>query len=244
MMMQPGHRCVTFRRRLRCWGGALAGLLLYVGLAGVIQAEPLRLDTYGKTLAPLELPERWQSRKIDPIFGSGDIYFFQFVNDGPDKQYIHLRSGRNNSFTLGHEQRFRVQQYPELSWEWRITQLPRGGDVRIEDRDDQAGSMCLIVNPGLIGFKSLCYLWENDGPLDLPLTSQKREDSKYIILRTGKAPPFGEWVAERRNMLQDYQRAFGEAPKEEAIIGMQIDSNSTKSVSEAFYRRIVLHGAR
>jgi hypothetical protein len=228
----------------RRWSGALAGLLLGMGLAGATWAEPVRLDTHTKTLPPLALPEQWQARKIDPIFGSGEIYFFQFVNNGPDEQYIHLRSGRNNSFSVGHELRFRLQQYPELSWEWRITQLPKDGDVRILEQDDQAGSMCVIVDPGLIGFKSLCYIWENDGPIDLPLTSRKRDDSKYIILRTGKAPPFGDWVAERRNMLQDYQLAFGEAPKEEAIIGMQIDSNSTRSVSEAFYRRIVLYRAK
>ncbi len=227
-------------QRLR-WASALGGMLLCLSLAGAAWAEPLRLDTYPKTLPPLDLPNEWQSRKIDPIFGSGDVYFFQFVNDGVDKQYIHLRSGRNNSFTVGHEKRFRVEEFPELSWEWRVTQLPKDGDVRNADRDDQAGSLCLIVNPGLIGFKSLCYIWENDGPLDLPLTSQKRDDSKYIILHTGKAPPFGEWVAERRNILQDYRLAFSEAPKEDAIIGMQIDSNSTKSISEAYYRRIVLY---
>lgn len=240
-MRRSARSHTTIRCRLPGWRGALGGLLLCLCLGGTGWAEPLRLDTYGKTLPPLELPPSWQARKIDPIFGSGHMYFFQFVNDGPDKQYIHLRSGRNNSFSLGHERRFRLQEYPELSWKWRITQLPKDGDVRIADRDDQAGSMCVIVNPGLIGFKSLCYIWENDGPLDLPLTSQKRDDSKYIILHTGTARPFGEWVAERRNILQDYQLAFGESPKEEAIIGMQIDSNSTQSIAEAFYQQITLH---
>ncbi len=101
--------------------------------------------------------------------------------------------------------------------------------------------MCLIVNPGLFGFKTLCYLWENEGPKDKPLTSTKRDDSRYLILRTKAEDGMGEWKKEQRNLLTDYKRVFGKAPDDKAIVGMQIDSDSTESAAEAFYRNIVLH---
>ena len=94
------------------------------------------------------------------------------------------------------------------------------------------------LSDGLVGFDSLCYIWENGGPKDTPITSTKRDASRYLILRTAKEDGTGKWYLERRNILEDYTRVFGEAPREKAIIGIQIDSDSTESSAEAYYRNI------
>ena len=214
------------------WSGPGGGGLQAAG-------DSVRLDNFDRTYPPGTTYGTWDLQKISPFFGSGQDTFFQFVNDpGPDGHYIHLRSGKDNSFSLGTKERFRVQDWPILEWEWKVTKTPKNGDVRVKERDDQAGSMCVIVNPGLTGFYSLCYLWENDGPKDTPLISTKRDDSRYLILRTAKADGVGKWYAERRDMLADYTRVFGKPPSDEAVIGMQIDSDSTESSGEVFYRNI------
>jgi hypothetical protein len=199
-----------------------------------------RLDDFTRTYAPNQLYGKWKTRKFKPVFGDGNLTFFQFVH-GPSGHYIVLKSGSDNSFSLGVEVPFRLQDWPVLEWEWRMMKLPKGGDVRVRERDDQAGSVCIIVNPGLVGFKSLCYLFENDGPKDTPLTSPQRGDSKYLILRTAAAgDPVGSWLKEQRNALQDYRRVFGEEPDREAVFGFQIDSNDTRSSAEAHYRNVYL----
>ncbi len=200
----------------------------------------LRLDVFHKTYEPNEPIPSWTSRKIAPFFGDGDKFFFQFVYIGPEERYLHLASGRNNSFTVGARRGFLLPDLPVLEWEWKVTRLPKGGDVRVTARDDQAAAMCVVVDPGLTGFDSLCYLLENDGPKDTPITSTKREASKYIILRTATADRPGRWYKERRNIYEDYKRLFGKEPEHNAVIGVQIDSNDTGSSAEAFYRRIVL----
>ncbi len=233
---------MDFARPLRtlAWAAALcaaAALVLHVGARAAEDA--VRLDNFDRTYPPGEAYGSWDLQKISPLFGSGADTFFQFVNGpGPDGHYIHLRSGRNNSFSLGAKDKFRLQDWPILEWEWKVTRTPKGGDVRVKERDDQAGSMCVIVNPGLTGFDSLCYLWENDGPKEQLIVSTKRDASRYLILRTAKADGTGSWYKERRNMLEDYTKVFGKPPSEEAVIGMQIDSDSTESTGEAFYRNI------
>lgn len=199
-----------------------------------------RLDDFKKTLPPGDAYGKWGMKKISPLFGSGDSTFFQFVHNSPEEHYIHLKSGDDNSFSLGLQEEFQLADWPVLEWEWKVTRLPKGGDVRVEARDDQAGSICVIVNPGLFGFKSLCYIWENEGPKDKKLTSTKREDSQYLILRTGAEDGTGKWYKERRDILKDFIRVFGKPPEKKAIIGMQIDSDSTESAAEVFYRNIVL----
>ena len=216
-----------------------AALVLPLG-GGIRAAEDaVRLDAFDRTYPPGEVYGSWDLQKISPLFGSGADTFFQFVDGpGPDGHTIHLRSGRNNSFSLGAKEKFKLQAWPILEWEWKVTRTPKNGDVRVKERDDQAGSMCVIVNPGLTGFDSLCYLWENDGPKGQTLVSAKRDASRYLILRTARVDGTGSWHKERRNMLEDYTQVFGKPPSEEAVIGMQIDSDSTESSGEVFYRNI------
>lgn len=213
----------------------------FTARAPALQAagEAVRLDDFTRTYAPGELYDSWELQKIAPLFGSGEDTFFQFVHgSGPDGHVIHLRSGRNNSFSLGRKDDFQLSEWPMLEWEWKVLQTPKDGDVRVKALDDQAGSMCVIVNPGLIGFDSMCYLWENDGPKDTPITSTKRDGSRYLILRTAKADGVGNWYQERRNMLEDYVRVFGRQPQHEAVLGMQIDSDSTSSSGEVHFRNL------
>ncbi|MBI4081806.1 MAG: DUF3047 domain-containing protein [Candidatus Lambdaproteobacteria bacterium] len=234
-------RC-TVRRPIRRGVPWLALLPVWAALAAPAPAqEALRLDRYEKTYPANEVIPDWDARKFSPVFGSGDTYFYQFVWNGAQDHHLHVKSGADNSFSVGSTREFLLSEYPILSWEWKVTRLPTGGDVRVRERDDQAGSVCVIVNPGLRGFESLCYLWENDGPKDTPLTSTQREDSRYLILRTAKGDGAGVWLTERRNILADYRRVFGKAPTRKAVVGIQIDSNDTKSAAEAFYRNLVLH---
>jgi len=247
--MQKGISITTHTRRV---GWLASAAVMLVALVAVLAwqtwhlpgthaqgaANEIRLDDFNKTLKPGKTYGKWDSRKISPLLGSGDEMFFQFVHKSDEEHYIHIKSGDNNSFSLGVEVEFEVADTPMLHWDWKVTQTPKGGDVRNEDKDDQAGSICLIVDPGLTGFKSLCYIWENDGPKDTPITSKKRSDSRYLILRTVKEDGKGAWFSESRNMLEDYTRVFGKAPAEKAVIGIQIDSDSTESSAEVFYRNI------
>jgi len=228
---------------------ALLRLLLVLavglGLAQAAAAQPAtgtewRLDDFDKTLPPNEVYGKWEGRKFSPTFGSGDRYFFQFSHTAQEHALV-LKSGSNNSFSVGLQAAFKVQNWPVLEWEWNIVQLPTGGDVRVKEKDDQAGSVCIVVNPGLTGWFSLCYLFENDGPKDTPITSAKNENARYLILRTAKAgDKTGQWMKEKRNVLEDYKRVFGKAPEHDAIFAVMIDSDNTKSTAEARYRNIIL----
>ncbi|MDH4247244.1 MAG: DUF3047 domain-containing protein [Deltaproteobacteria bacterium] len=228
--MQKGKRC------------GIWVLWVLVGALGMLAhpvwgQESVRVDDFQKTYKPNQTFGHWNARKFAPVFGNGDVYFFQFVHEG-ETHHLHLKSGKDNSFSVGVEEDFEVKDWPVLEWEWRVTQLPAGGDVRIKEKDDQAGAMCVIVNPGLTGFSSLCYLWENDGPKDKPLVSTKKDNARYLILRTGAADGTGKWYSERRNILEDFTRVFGRAPDKKAVLGIQIDSDSVAGQAEAFYRNI------
>jgi Protein of unknown function (DUF3047) len=55
----------------------------------------------------------------------------------------------------------------------------------------------------------------------------------FIVLRSGRAE-LGQWLTERRNVAEDYERGFGEAPANPAAIAISIDSDDTHPMAESF----------
>lgn len=237
---------LSLRGRVAQWV-ALAGLMSVAGGwaalgADAPAADETRLDTWDKTYDANDEAPGWGARKYAPLIGSGDRYFFQFVHKNSGEHYLHVASGRNNGFAVGIEQSFPLADWPVLEWDWKMVTLPKGGDIRVKERDDQAGSMCVVLEPGLNFDSSLCYLFENDAPKDTPFTGTRRSNAKYLVIRTkATGDPLGEWLHERRNVYEDYKRVFGKEPAKPGNFGVQIDSNDTESSAEAFYRNIVLH---
>lgn len=232
-------------RRAALTLAAALGLAALLGVGAIVWAQAgdvLRLDTWEKTSRPNDEAPGWAARKFAPWVGSGDRFFFEFVHKSAEEHYLHAASGKNNSFTIGTEAAYPLKDWPMLEWDWKMGVLPKGGDIRVEAKDDQAGSMCVVLDPGLNFDSSLCYIFENDGPKDTVFTGNRKSNAKYIIIRTAKAgDPIGQWLHERRPIYEDYKRAFGREPRRPGNFGIQIDSDDTQSSAEAFYRNIVLH---
>jgi hypothetical protein len=244
-MRACGRTGRTAARRGALGLAAALGLAL-LGMGAIVWAQAgdvLRLDTWDKTYSSNDEAPGWSAHKFSPVMGSGNRYFYEFVHKSAEEHYLHLASGRNNSFSVGVDKAYALKEWPILEWDWKMGVLPKGGDVRVKEKDDQAGSMCVVIDPGLNFDSSLCYLFENDGPKDdKPITSTRKSQAKYLIIRTAKAgDKVGEWLHEKRNVYEDYKRVFGHEPGKPGNFGIQIDSNDTESSAEAFYRNIVLH---
>ena len=206
--------------------------LLFCPAQGAMAEESKRLDDFSKTYAANENPEGWDDRL--------DLTRFQFVHEG-DQHHIHIMTDSDGSGLLGNDYTFRLDRWPILEWEWRVTKLPAGGDVRDEDANDQAGNMCVAYDPGLIAFdKYVCYLFENKGPIGAEGTASTSDDTKYVILRSGETDQVGEWYSEKRNILEDFTRLWEEEPDEDVAIGMFVDSDDTETSAEVYYRTIIL----
>jgi hypothetical protein len=53
----------------------------------------------------------------------------------------------------------------------------------------------------------------------------------------------GQWVTVRRDLLEDYRRAFGEDPWDVVAIGVMTDSDNTRGSARAYYGDIILYEA-
>lgn len=64
--------------------------------------------------------------------------------------------------------------------------------------------------------------------------SKYTDRAKMVIRRTGNEHA-GGWVAEKINILEDYQKAFGEDPPAKATIAVMNDSDNTGASSMSWF---------
>jgi outer membrane protein OmpA-like peptidoglycan-associated protein len=154
--------------------------------------------------------------------------------------YLHLISRGDSSFGLRKEARVDVKKIPMLCWRWRVTKLPKGGDVRKSATDDQAVQVYVAFKEsGFMGLNTpiIGYVWDNNAPKGWSGRSPQIGGGKlrYIVLRN-KTDNVGQWYTERRNVYQDYKRLFADingGEPQSATTGLQIYINSQRTKSPA-----------
>ena len=97
-----------------------------------------------------------------------------------------------------------------------MEQLQSAADIRTKDSDDVAASLYLLFgDPGFLSnpnpVPTLRYVWttdrvERNAVIDNPyMTGIVRN----VVVRTG-SEQLGKWMTESRNIVEDFELAFGE----------------------------------
>jgi hypothetical protein len=145
----------------------------------------------------------------------------------------------NDGFGLRKEISFDIRQYPYLSWWWKAGQLPKGGDIRKRETDDQAGQIFVIFPrfPSLVNFRSMGYVWDTQAPKGLTGTSPAYSKAKYVVLQSG-TEKLNQWVFDSRNVYEDYKKYLQEDPPPVGAVLIYINSQHTQTSAEICYAEI------
>ncbi|MBI3042941.1 MAG: DUF3047 domain-containing protein [Betaproteobacteria bacterium] len=148
--------------------------------------------------------------------------------------------GRNSASGLYRDFRYRIAEHPWIEWTWRVDRLQRTADIRVKAREDYAAVLFLIFGrPSLLNrdVPTLAYVWTSaripEGSiLDSPYHPGT---TRNIVVRSGEAR-LGEWLTERRNVIDDFRRAFGrESPETVEVIALFTDNDQTREPVETYY---------
>jgi len=144
---------------------------------------------------------------------------------------------------------------PMLSWRWKIADVVTAGDPRRKDGDDYAARVYVTFryDPSRVSaverakyalakqldgeyppHAGLTYVWDARLPPGTVLPNAYTDRVRMIVVRSGGAEA-GRWVAETRNVLEDYRRAFGEEPPPVSGIAVMTDTDQTGGRATAWY---------
>jgi hypothetical protein len=206
--------------------GALPWLVA-AGATPVVVIEDWRSQAVGTP----GIPSGWTGES----FGRRAAYDFAIEDEG-DRRVLHLTSrDEHSTITKDISGTVVLRDTPILEWTWKATVLPVGGDLRRAETTDFAAQLYVVWRrfPALLRSRIIGYVWDSTAPVRTIAKSQKTGQVTFIVLRSGRAE-LGQWLTERRNVAEDYERVFGEAPENPAVIAISIDSNDTHSVAESF----------
>jgi hypothetical protein len=173
------------------------------------------------------LPSDWQ---IKVMHGKPEITTCGNVGDS----CLHMKSDKA-SFGLEHSVDVNPQETRFLTWRWRVTQLPSGGDFRKASADDQAAQLLVAFADRRI----LTYIWDTSAPKG---TAQSASSIPLIhvfavVCESGTAD-LNKWVSEARDVAADYEQAYGKPAPQVRGLRIQINSQHTGTTAESFFGEV------
>ena len=216
-------------------GFSLLGLALILVATVVWGADRVVVEDWSAVpMGHKGIPEGWKGQS----WGSPTYDFTVVEEDG--RRALHLKS-RGDSSTISKELKGRVslKDTPVLEWTWKVVTLPEGGDARHKERDDEAGQVYVVWPrfPEAVRSQIIGYIWDSTAPVGTVIPSQKNRTVTYIVVRSGKEG-LGQWLTERRNVLDDFRRVY-DGDADPGALSLSIDSDDTRSTAEAYVGPIV-----
>ena len=147
------------------------------------------------------------------------------------------------------------KSHPIVQWRWNVLQPVAGADARIPAREDSPARLVISFHgdinrldfqeritlrlyKGLTGqtlpYAMLMYVWADGLPAETTIPSEHTAKIQMIVL-PGDKGRIGQWTQFRRNVFEDYQRVFGEAPSDIVAVGVMTDSDDTGQQARALF---------
>jgi Protein of unknown function (DUF3047) len=163
--------------------------------------------------------------------------FIVAAEDG--RRALRLKSHDDHS-TIAKKVRVDLRATPILEWTWKIVSIPAGADIRKKEASDLTGHIFVAWPrvPALLRTRLIGYVWDTIAPAQTVETSRKTGAVTFFVVRSGPRD-LNRWLTERRNVYEDYRKAFGEDPENPQAVIVSIDTNDTHSAAEAFIGRII-----
>lgn len=203
------------------------GVSLLAGSAAGQSPDVITLEDFSQFQVGA-FPDTWQCLWTQKG-AAKKIYAVQADEKG---KYLRARAV-NCSVPIAKKVQCDLKVYPFLSWQWRVNELPTGGDERYKKTGDSAAAIYVIF-PGWIRPANIKYVWSASLPVGTVTDSPYSSKTKVVVLRN-QSTPLGTWVREKVNVYQDFQRLFGQEPEPVKAFGIMTDSDNTKSTAEGDY---------
>ena len=166
--------------------------------------------------------------------------------------FAHARAAAS---AIGCPVNFDIRSAPVIEWRWKVAGLIEGADNAIASREDSpvriilefAGdrsklplreqaifALAKAASGREVPYATLMYVWANRAPVGSVITNPHTGRVRMVVATSGPAG-VGAWQNMRRNVVDDYRKAFGEDPGRLAGVGILTDTDNTGATVDAWY---------
>ena len=218
------------------------------------ETEPL-VTLFSTQKAGPELPAGWEVVKITEEKKPTQ---YRLVDDGGT---VVLSAKADGAATgLGQPTKTDIKATPIIEWRWKINRLIATADNAVAAKEDSpvrivfsfggdraklplTDRVALTLSDQRSGkptpYATLMYIWSNKAPVGTVIPNPHTSRVQMIVAASGPAG-VGAWQSLKRNVLDDYRKAFNEDPGLLMSIGVLTDTDNTGESVEAWYGDIKL----
>jgi hypothetical protein len=156
---------------------------------------------------------------------------------------------------LTREIKVNLAEYPILRWRWKVSNVLKKGDVTRKEGDDypariyvtfeyDAARVRFFEKAKFEAYKliygryppiaAINYIWVSKAPKGTIVPNPFTDRAKMIVVESGPTL-LNQWVEEERNLYEDYQQAFAEAPPLVSGVALMTDTDNTGESAMAYY---------
>ncbi len=147
-----------------------------------------------------------------------------------------MAESRGSASGLFHEGKVDLRRTPWLNWSWKVGNVLEGVNEREKAGDDYPARIYVVAKGGVAFWKTraLSYVWSSTEPEGSVWPNAFIANAVMIAVRSGSAR-LGELVAEKRNIREDWKRAFGEDIDEIDAVAIMTDTDNSGQSARAWY---------
>jgi hypothetical protein len=187
--------------------------------------EDFETDTVGA------LPANWTWRS-----GDNEKNKPYAVREEAGNRYL-AATDEGESVILGKSVKWNLQEFPYVSFRWRVHRIPEGADERFDKKVDSAAGIYFVYRKKTFGLvpESVKYVWSSTLPVGSAVRRNGIGKPWMVVVESG-AGGVGVWHTYVFDLRDAYRRTFGGDPPERPIgIAILSDANSTESQAYADY---------
>lgn len=242
----PGHRIVAVSILLLVAGCASAPL----DDASIAGRLPQKVGSFSAHPPGDALPPGWAPWVLSGFKRPTEYRLVQ-----KDGITVMRADARSSASGLIHPLSIDARQQPLIEWRWKIERpIARADNTQrhLEDspvrllvsfdgnieslpaQDRLFISSVHLLTGQQLPYATLMYIWENRAPRGTVIANQHTSRIKMIVAESGVGN-LGAWQHIRRNVYEDYRRAFGEEPGRITAVGIMTDTDNTGEQAQAWY---------
>lgn len=238
-----------FHQRLNVWGTLLLTICILPLVALAQAGSALEVGKFSTAPEGAVLPPGWKPLTFKKV---PKPTRYEVVNDGGTT--VVKANSEASASGLTREVKIDPREYPIVRWRWKIGNLLKQSDVHRKEGDDYPARLYITFeyDPDKVGFSkklkykagralfgdipiaALNYIWESKTPVGTVIDNAFTDFAQMIVVESGPGK-VGQWVAEERNIYEDYKRAFGEEPPTINGVAIMTDTDNTKEQATAYY---------
>ncbi len=239
-----------------------AAALLLAALASVLAIAAGETETalrFSAARAGAALPAGWQ-----PLAANASTPQTRYTLVDDTGTTVLRAEAKAAGSGLIHRLQVDPAQQPWLRWRWKVSTLIEQADLRRKDGDDFPARLYVMFDYPLerlpflersklriaralfdaqLPAATLCYVWDGKAAVGTIAPSAYSNRVRLIVVESGAAR-LGRWVDFERNLMEDFQAAFGEQAPAVSAIAIATDSDNTGAFATADYGDIIFNKQR